>query len=103
MMLILEKRNYMQFQLAKNKTFDSISHSYIYALLDHKNINTFLINSVKRIYDQLFASLIVDKYVHNCKIYIMGGIKQGYTVSMFLYTLGIEELVVNIYNNLNTN
>jgi hypothetical protein len=51
-----------------------------------------LTNSVKRIYNQSFASLVVDKYISDQKIYVLGGIKQGCALSMFAYTLGIEEL-----------
>jgi hypothetical protein len=80
-----------------------MSHRYLYALLDHVNINEFLTNSVKRIYNQSYASLVVDKYISESKIYILGGIKQGCALSMFGYTLGIEELVVNIHENVNIN
>jgi hypothetical protein len=85
----------------QRKAFDSMSHRY--ALLDHVDINEFLTNSVKRIYNQSYASLVVDKYISESKIYILGGIKQGCALSMFGYTLGIEELVVNIHENVNIN
>jgi hypothetical protein len=87
----------------QRKAFDSMSHNYLYALLDHVDINSFLTNSVKRIYNQSFASIVVDKYISKNKIYVMGGIKQGCALSMFAYTLGIEELVVNIHENKNIN
>jgi hypothetical protein len=67
------------------------------------DINEFSTNSVKRIYNQSYASLVVDKYISESKIYILGGIKQGCALSMFGYTLGIEELVVNIHENININ
>ncbi len=50
-----------------------------------------------------YASLVVDKYISESKIYILGGIKQGCALSMFGYSLGIEELVVNIHENVNIN
>jgi exonuclease III len=87
----------------QRKAFDSMSHNYLFALLDHVDINSFLTNSIKRIYNQSFASLVVDKYISKSKIYILGGIKQGCALSMFAYTLGIEELVVNIHENKNIN
>jgi len=87
----------------QRKAFDSMSHNYLYALLDHVDINSFLTSSVKRIYNQSFASIVVDKYISKNKIFIMGGIKQGCALSMFAYTLGIEELVVNIHENKNIN
>ena len=85
----------------QRKAFDSISHTYLYALLDHLNINPFLTKSIKRIYDQSYASIVVDKYISNDKIYIRSGIKQGCASSMFLYSAGIEELAVIIHNNKN--
>jgi hypothetical protein len=87
----------------QRKAFDSMSHNYLFALLDHVDINSFLTNSIKRIYNQSFASLVVDKYISKNKIYVLGGIKQGCALSMFAYTLGIEELVVNIHKNKNIN
>jgi hypothetical protein len=87
----------------QRKAFDSMSHNYLFAVLDHVDINSFLTNSIKRIYNQSFASLVVDKYISKNKIYVLGGIKQGCALSMFAYTLGIEELVVNIHKNKNIN
>ena len=87
----------------QRKAFDSMSHNYLFALLDHVDINSFLTNSIKRIYNQSYASLVVDKYITKNKIYVLGGIKQGCALSMFAYTLGIEELVVNIHENQNIN
>ena len=87
----------------QRKAFDSMSHNYLYALLDHIDINSFLTNSVKRIYNQSYAYLVVDKYISGSKIFILGGIKQGCSLSMFSYTLGIEELIVNIHENNNIN
>ena len=87
----------------QRKPFDPMSHNYLYALLDHIDINSFLTNSVKRIYNQSYAYLVVDKYISKSKIFILGGIKQGCSLSMFSYTLGIEELIVNIHENININ
>ena len=63
------------------------------------DINSFSTNSIKIIYNQSFASLVVDKYISKNKIYVLGGIKQWCALSMLAYTLGIEELVVNIHEN----
>jgi hypothetical protein len=76
-----------------------MSHNYLFELLDHLNINSFLTNSIKRIYNQSYASLVVDSYISQLQIFIESGIKQGCSVSMFLYSLGIEELAVRIHNN----
>ena len=61
----------------QRKAFDSMSHNYLYALLDHIDINSFLTNSIKRIYNQSNAYLVVDKCTSGSKIFILGGIKQG--------------------------
>ena len=85
----------------QRKAFDSMSHRYLYALLDHLDISKFLNNSVKRIYNGSFAFIVINRMVTKVKIFIKSGIKQGCALSMFLYTIGIEELLVRI--NLNEN
>ena len=61
----------------QRKAFDYMSHEYLFALLDHVNISQFLTNNIKRIYNQSFASLVVDRYISDKPFYIMSGIKQG--------------------------
>ena len=85
----------------QRKAFDSISHKYLFALLDHLNINSFITNNIKRIYNQSFASLVVDQYIHLGIIFILGGIKQGCALSMTLYTMEMEELIARIHMNQN--
>ena len=85
----------------QRKAFDSMSHEYL--LLDHVNISQFLTNNIKRIYNQSFATLVVDKYISDKPFYIISGIKQGCALSMANYTLGINELAVRIYENPNIN
>ena len=97
----LRKKELYIVSIDQRKAFDSISHKYLYTLLDHLNISQFLTNSIKRIYDQSYASIVVDKYISKDKIYIRSGIKQGCASSMFLYSAGIEELAVIIHNNKN--
>ena len=96
----LRKKELYIVSIDQRKAFDSISHKYLYALLDHLNINPFLTNSVKRIYDQSYTSIVVDKYISKNRIYIRSGIKQGCASSMFLYSAGIEELAVIIHNKM---
>ena len=67
-----------------------VSHEYLFALLDHVNISQFLTKSIKRIYNQFFASLVVDRYISDRPFYVMSGIKQGCSLSMANYTLGDE-------------
>ena len=97
----LENKELYLVSIDQRKAFDSISHNYLFALLDHLNINSFITNSIKRIYRQSFASLVVDQYISINKIFIMGGIKQGCALSMNVYTMAIEELIVRIHNNTN--
>ena len=78
-----------------------MSHRYIFALLDHLGISSFLSNSVKRIYKNSYAFIVINRVMSEIKIIIKTGIKQGCALSMFLYTLGIEELLVRISLNKN--
>jgi len=97
----LSKNELYLVSIDQKKAFDSISHNYMFALLDHLNINSFITNSIKRIYTQSFASLVVDQYIYLDNIFIMGGIKQGCALSMNVYTMVIEELIARIHCNLN--
>ena len=83
----------------QRKAFDSFSHLYLFYLLDYLNISLFLNNSVKRIYRQSYAYICVNRVLSKIKIKIKRGIKQGCALSMFLYTLGIEELLIRISKN----
>ena len=82
----------------QKKAFDSMSHKYLFKLLDHLGINKFLNNSVKRIYKQSYAYIVVNGCTSE-KLIIRSGIKQGCSVSMFLYCTGIEEFAVCANNN----
>ena len=83
----------------QSKAFDRMSHKYLFYLLDFIEFGRFLINSVKRIYGQSYAYICVNRILSKTKIIIRRGIKQGCALSMFLYTTGIEELLVRISKN----
>ena len=83
----------------QKKAFDSMSHRYLFFLLDHLAISDFLNNSIKRIYKNSYAFIVINRFKINSKIIIHTGIKQGCALSMFLYTAGIEELLVRISLN----
>jgi hypothetical protein len=85
----------------QKKAFDSMSHRYLYALLEHLGISPFLNKNIKRIYNGSFAYIVVNRMITKLKINIKSGIKQGCALSMFLYTIGIEELLVCVSLNLN--
>jgi endonuclease/exonuclease/phosphatase family metal-dependent hydrolase len=84
----------------QRKAFDSISHKYLYKLLKHMNFGDFIFNSIKRIYDNSYAVIEVNR-IKSEKFKINSGIKQGCALSMFLYVLAIEELLVCINQNKN--
>ena len=82
----------------QSKAFDRISHKYIFKLLDHLDLGDFINNNIKRLYDQSYAHLFINR-MKSDKIMISSGLKQGCALSMFLYTLAIEELIHNIILN----
>lgn len=84
----------------QRKAFDSISHKYLYKLLKHVNFGDFIYNSIKRIYDNSYAVIEVNR-IKSDKFKVNSGIKQGCALSMFLYVLAIEELLVCINQNKN--
>lgn len=84
----------------QEKAFDMISHNYVNALLDHVNFGSFMTQNIKRLYASSFAHVTINKIVSD-KIEIRSGIKQGCALSMFLYVLAIEELLIRIKKNAN--
>ena len=42
----------------QKKAFDSISHRYIFALIKHLNLRDFLINPIKKIYNDSSAKFV---------------------------------------------
>ena len=84
----------------QQKAFDSISHRYIFALSEQLNLGDFIFNSIKRIYNNSSAKIVLNMY-ETLSIIIRSGIKQGCALSMMLYIIAIEELMLRI--KLNTN
>ena len=82
----------------QSKAFDRLSHRYLFKLLDHMELGTLISGSVKRIYKQSFTKIVVNSTVTE-KIMIKSGVKQGCSLSMFLYILCIEELLTRIKLN----
>ena len=83
----------------QRKAFDSMFPNYLFALVEHKKFVFFLTNSIKRLYKESYAYIEINKVISEEKIEIRRGIKQGCAMSMFLYTLGIEELLIKINDN----
>ena len=82
----------------QRKAFDSISHAYLYRLIEHMNFGEFMCASIRRIYENSYARIELNKLLGD-KFKILAGIKQGCALSMFLYVLAIEILLISI--NLN--
>ena len=82
----------------QKKAFDSISHNYLFRLLDHLNITDFMLSNIKRLYSQSYARIIVNQHRSN-RFDIKSGIKQGCALSMILYVIAIEELLIRIDQN----
>ena len=82
----------------QKKAFDSISHRYIFALLKHIDFGDFIFNNIKRIYTESTAKIVLNKF-ETIFINIRSGIKQGCALSMILYIIAIEELLLRIKLN----
>ena len=82
----------------QRKAYDSISHTYIFALLDHIELGSFFIENIKKIYTDSYTNILVNGYASE-KISINSGIKQGCPLSTMLYILAIEELLIRIKRN----
>jgi hypothetical protein len=84
----------------QKKIFDNISHEYLFGLLKHVNLGTFMFENIKRIYTDSHTNIILNQAISN-KITIKSGIKQGCALSMIFYVFAIEELIIRIKNNVN--
>ena len=82
----------------QSKAFDRISHKYLFKLLEHMNFGSFILNSVKKIYNKSYCKIVVNNTLSE-NVMINSGLKQGCALSMLLYILCIEELIVRIKNN----
>ena len=96
----LRRKNLNVVSCDQKKAFDSISHDYIFSILEHINVGSFIIENIKRLYFNSCASIIINGYKTN-DIYIKSGIKQGCALSMMLYIIAIDELIVRIKKNEN--
>ena len=82
----------------QRKAFDSISHTYLFKLLEHLNMGDFLLSNIKRLYSKSYATIIANQHQSN-RFDIKSGIKQGCALSMVLYVIAIEELLLKINRN----
>ncbi|OWB53601.1 hypothetical protein B5S27_g5205 [[Candida] boidinii] len=82
------------------KAFDSISHNYIYNILERMN---FPLNFINYIRDQIgnnTAQLLNGQLVYRSTIKINRGTRQGLPISPALFNLCIEPLIHQLYTNL---
>ena len=84
----------------QKKAFDSISHKYLFKLLKHINFGHFFTTSIERLYKNSFAYLSVNN-LKSENFKVNSGIKQGCALSMILYVIEIEELILRIDSNPN--
>lgn len=84
----------------QRKAFDSISHNYLFAILKHLELGDFIYNSLNRLYEKSYATVVCNQ-MRSEKIFIKSGIKQGCALSMMLYIIAIEELLVRVKANPN--
>ena len=84
----------------QRKAFDSISHQYLFSLLDHLGVGCFMLDNIKRLYSGSFANISLNGFISD-EINIKSGIKQGCALSMILYVIAIEELLIKIDQNKN--
>lgn len=93
-----KKKNIYIVALDQEKAFDRIQHDYLFDLLKHVGLNQKIYSLIKELYTNNYTQL----YINGCysiMIAIMNGIKQGCALSMLLYILCIEELLLRIKNN----
>ena len=97
---ILSNKELYITSIDQRKAFDSLFHGYLFAMIDHMKFGYFITKNIKRLYSNSYAYVEVNKLISKIKILILRGIKQGCALSMFLYTLCIEELLIRINENL---
>ena len=82
----------------QKKAFDNIDHSCLFNLLKHVNIGQNLFSSIHLLYTNSNSRLYINDVLSE-EIHIKRSIKQGCPLSMWLYILCIEELLIRINSN----
>ena len=82
----------------QSKAFDLIDHRYLFKILDHMNLGDRIVKSIRRIYRNASTNLAIND-IFSHEIIIQRGIKQGCPLSMWLYTVAIEDLLIKIDKN----
>ena len=94
----LKKKTLNILSVDQRKAFDSISHEYLFKLLKHLNLGDFIYNNITRLYEKSYANIYFNG-LKSENFQIKSGIKQGCALSMMLYVIAIEELLLRINDN----
>ena len=86
----------------QKKAFDSIIHSYLFKLLKRINIGNRLIKIIENLYNGSVTRLNINGMLLE-EIKVKKSIKQGDPLSMWLYILALQEMLISIKNNQNIN
>jgi len=84
------------------KAFDSISHSYIFSLLQELNFPPEFINGIKTMYASA-ESVVLNNGLVTRPILLGRSCRQGDCLSPYLFILAMEPLIHLINNNININ
>ena len=49
----------------QKKAFDSISHKYLFKLLEHLGLGNLMLLNIKRLYEKAYARIIVNQHMSN--------------------------------------
>ena len=98
----IRKRVLNVISVDQKKAFDNVSHKYLFKILEHLGLGEFMLDNIKRLYEESFACVSVNR-IKSEFFSIRSGIKQGCALSMMLYVIVIEELLLRIERNENIN
>ena len=94
----LKKKSLNITLIDQSKAFDLIDHRYLFKILDHMNLGDRIVKSIRRIYRNASTNLAIND-IFSHEIIIQRGIKQGCPLSMWLYYVAIEDLLIKIDKN----
>ena len=95
-----KKQELFILSLDQQKAFDSIRHDYLDKVIEETKIPDELKTKIKLLYKNTFAFIEVNKSLTDT-FEIQKGVKQGCCMSMLLYILAINKLLIKINGNPN--
>ena len=96
----IRKRVMNVISVDQKKAFDNVSHKYLFKILEHLGLREFMLDNIKRLYEDYFACVKINRMKSEF-FNIKSGIKQGCALSMMMYVIVIEELLLRIEKNEN--